>query len=122
MNFFQIYKIVPNEYTILVVETINIYFRRSFMCKINSGAQIKNLQDVQNLVIAILFRQEQEYYIENILEIVQQYMIGSPVRIQRDNLYSIILDNLDILYIRNKVKCKNGCYTPQPLKRKCLNF
>lgn len=88
------------------------------MCKINPGSQIKNQQDVQNLVIATLFRQEQEYYIDDILNIVQQYMTGSPVKIQKDNLYSIILDNLDILYIRNKVKCKNGCYTPQPLKRK----
>ncbi len=91
------------------------------MCKINSGAKIRNQQDVQNLVIATLFRQEKEYYIENILEIIQQYMIGSPVKIQNDSLYSMILDNLDFLYIRNKVKCKNGCYTPQPLKRKHLN-
>lgn len=88
------------------------------MCKINPGSQIKNRQDVQNLVIATLFRQEHEYYIEDILKIVQRYMIGSPVKIQKDNLYSIILDNLDILYIRNKVKCKNGCYTPQPMKKK----
>lgn len=88
------------------------------MCKINPGAQIKNQQDVQNLIIATLFRQEQEYYIDDILNIVQRYMTGSPVKIQKDNLYSIILDNLDILYIRNKVKCKNGCYTPQPMKRK----
>lgn len=88
------------------------------MCKINSGVLIKNRQDVQNLVIATLFRQEHEYNIENILSLVQQYMVGSPVKLQRDDLYSIISDNLDILYIRNKVKCKNGCYTPQPLKRK----
>lgn len=88
------------------------------MCKINSGVQIKDQQDVQNLIIATLFRQEQDYYIENILETVQRYMIGSPVKIQIDDLYSMILDNLDFLYIRNKVKCKNGCYTPQPLKRK----
>lgn len=90
------------------------------MCKINSGASIKNHQDVQNLVISTIFRQEKEYYIENILSLVQQYMVGSPVDMQRDDLYSIILDNLDILYIRNKVKCKNGCYTPQPFKRKHL--
>ncbi|WP_289747794.1 hypothetical protein [Thomasclavelia cocleata] len=87
------------------------------MCKISPGAQIKNQQDVQNLVIATLFRQEQEYYAENILEIVQQYMIGSPIKIQREHLYSIILDNLDFLYIINKVKCRNGLYTPQQVKR-----
>lgn len=91
------------------------------MCKINSGASIKNRQDVQNLVIATIFRQEKAYYIENILNLVQQHMIGSSVDIQKDDLYSIILDNLDILYIKNKVKCKNGCYTPQPLKRQYLN-
>lgn len=89
-----------------------------YMCKINSGSLIKNHQDIQNLVIATLCRQEREYNVETILDLVQHYMIGSPVKIERDNLYSIIMDNLDILYIRNKVKCKNGYYTPQPLKRR----
>lgn len=106
----------------IIVETIIINISGGFcMCKINSGASIKNRQDVQNLVIATIFRQEKAYYIENILNLVQQHMIGSSVDIQKEDLYSIILDNLDILYIKNKVKCKNGCYTPQPLKRQYLN-
>lgn len=88
------------------------------MCKINVGSSIKNQQDVQNLIIATINRQEKEYRIEHILRLVQRYMVGSPLDIQRNKLYSIILDNLDILYIRNRVKCRNGFYTPQPLKRK----
>jgi len=85
------------------------------MCKINSGVSIKNRQDVQNLIVATLFRQEQSYYIENILDLISHYMVGSPVELQRKTLYHLISDNLDDLYIRNKVKCKNGCYTPQPI-------
>lgn len=86
------------------------------MCKVNSGAMIKTQQDVQNLVIGILFRQQHVYRIENIIDLVQYYMDGSSITITKDQLHHIILENLDLLYIKNKVKCKNGYYTPQPLK------
>ena len=92
------------------------------MCKINSGVLVKNHQDVQNLIIATLFRQEHSYYIENILELISHYMIGSPVEIQRKTLYRLVSDTLDDLYIRNKVKCKNGCYIPQPIRNNITNL
>lgn len=86
------------------------------MCKVSSGASIKNWQDVQNLVIGIILRQQEEYCIENILDLVQYYMVGSPINAKENELYGVILNNLDLLYIRNKVKCKNGYYIPQPIK------
>lgn len=86
------------------------------MCKVKSGALVENYQDVQNLVIGILNRQEKYYHIENIIYLVQKYLKGSSVEIQEEQLKQIISNNLDMLYIRNRVKCKNGCYIPQPLK------
>lgn len=86
------------------------------MCKIYSGAMISNWQDVQNLVIGIILRQQQEYCIENILHLVERYMEGSSVIVQEKQLRDIIAKNLNLLYIRNKVRCKNGYYVPQPIK------
>lgn len=86
------------------------------MCKVNSGEQIQNRQDVQNLVTAIIFRQSGEYRIDDIVKIVSHYMKGSRCEISDDNLYYIILDTLDMLYIRNRIKCRHGIYAPLPLK------
>ena len=86
------------------------------MCKVKSGAQIKNQQDVQNLIVGIIFRQTGTYQIDDILNIVLYYMKDSPYNISEDDLYYIISDTLDMLYIRNRIKCKNGVYTSSPFK------
>jgi pantothenate kinase-related protein Tda10 len=86
------------------------------MCKVKSGAKIKNQQDVQNLVIGIIFRQRAAYQIDNILSIVLYYMKNSQYEISVDDLYDTIADTLDMLRVRNRVKCRNGIYTPLPLK------
>lgn len=90
------------------------------MCKINSGALIKNRQDVQNLIVATLFRQEETYDIKQMVSLVSHYMVGSPVKMEEEKLYGLVSDNLDDLYIRNKVKCKNGRYIPQPMSNSAI--
>lgn len=87
------------------------------MSKVKSGAAIRNLQDVQNLITGIIFRQQQEFRIENILDLVEYYMQGSALNIQNQQLYKMIDDNLDVLYIRNKVRCRDGYYKLQPLSQ-----
>ena len=86
------------------------------MCKVKSGVQIKNQQDVQNLVIGIIFRQRMPYRIHDILNIVLYYTKNSQYNISEDDLYYTISDTLDMLYDRNRIKCENGIYTPLPLK------
>ncbi len=86
------------------------------MCKVKSGAQIENRQDIQNLIIGIIFRQCKPYRIEDILDIVLYYTKNSHYKIDEEELYCLISDSLDMLYVRNKVKCTNGVYTPQHLK------
>lgn len=56
------------------------------MCVVNSGTLVKNRQDVQNLVIGIIFRQQDKYTPENIIHIVQYYMKGSPYLIDKESL------------------------------------
>lgn len=98
---------------------IRAILKEDFMCRVGSGASIKNRQDLQNLVIGIINRQQQYYRVEDILDLVQYYLEGSSINLSVEQLRKIITDNLDMLYIRNRVKCINGCYIPQPLNQIC---
>ncbi len=86
------------------------------MCKVKSGTQIKNQQDIQNLVIGIIFRQYKPYQLDDVLNIALYYTKKSKYKISEDDLYYIIYDTLDMLCIRNRIKCKNGVYTSLPFK------
>ena len=83
------------------------------MCNVNSGVLIKNKQDVQNLVIGIIFRQQDKYKRENIIDIVQYYMEGSPFVINENVLQNIISENLNLLCRNDKIQCKNGYFIPR---------
>ncbi len=83
------------------------------MCNVNSGVLIKNKQDVQNLVIGIIFRQQDKYKPENISDLVQCYMKGSTFSIDKTAIQNIILDNLSLLHRNDKIQCKNGYYIPR---------
>lgn len=87
------------------------------MCKVNSGVLIKNGQDVQNLVIGIIFRQQDKYKPRNIIEIVQYYMKGSAFSIDESALQEIILENLNLLCRNDKIQCKNGYFIPRAFNR-----
>ena len=56
------------------------------------------------------------YRIDDILNIVLYYMKDSQYEIPADDLYDTIADTLDMLYIRNRIKCRNGVYAPLPFK------
>lgn len=83
------------------------------MCNVKSGVLVENRQDVQNLVIGIIFRQQYKYKIENIVAAVQYYMKGSSVTMDTDSLREIISDNLNLLHRNDKIKRKNGYYIPR---------
>lgn len=50
------------------------------MCKVKTGEAVLNLQDVQNLVTGIVFRQVCSFKRGELLRAVDHYMIGSPIR------------------------------------------
>lgn len=86
------------------------------MCKVKSGTQIKNQQDIQNLVVGIIFRQRVAYRIDDILNIVLYHTKNSQYCVSEEDLYYNISDTLDMLCTRNRIRCKNGVYTPMPFK------
>ena len=58
------------------------------MCKVKSGVLITNKEDVQNMIIGIIFRQQKKYRL-------------------------IVDENLDILSRNGAICCKNGNYIPE---------
>jgi hypothetical protein len=83
------------------------------MCKVKSGVQLKNKEDVQNLVIGIIFRQQTKYTMKDICATVQYFLQDTQIEISQKNVVRIVEDNLDLLNRRGKIYCRNGCYTPQ---------
>lgn len=76
------------------------------MCKIKSGASIKNNEDVNNLILAVLLRQSSDYRIDNICNIVQDYLKGSDCILQSKDIKSRVFSMLDILSRNGEVKCE----------------
>ncbi len=83
------------------------------MCKVKSGNLIQTKQDVQNLIIGIINRQEKTYNKKKILELTEYYMQGSNVIMSSRDLIKLISTYLDMLYRNNRVCCKNGQYIPK---------
>ena len=83
------------------------------MCKVKSGVLITNKEDVQNMIIGIIFRQQTKYRREHILESAKKYFKGSALEINNNALGLIVDENLDILSRNGAICCKNGNYIPE---------
>lgn len=83
------------------------------MCKVKTGSLIKNQEDVQNLIISIINRQDREYSKDRILELAEYYLQGSSLVFSKKHLNDMISRNLDISYRNESISCKNGYYMPQ---------
>lgn len=83
------------------------------MCKVKSGELLKNEQDVQNLVIAIINRQQEIYNKEKIFTIVKYHFRGAKIEMSNEILLNMIDDNLAFLYRKGLINCRNGYYFPQ---------
>ena len=82
------------------------------MCKIKFGKQLTSLQDMQNLVIGILLRQQYEYNKVQIYNCVNNYCTGAEYKMSQRAIVKLIDKNLDFLSRIGVVQCKNGQYIP----------
>ena len=85
------------------------------MCKVKSGIHLTNQEDVQNLVIGIIFRQQKKYRLEDICLSVQYYIQGTQLEMNSKKLCRLVEENLDLLNRRGKLYCRNGYYMPQTI-------
>lgn len=85
------------------------------MCKVKTGSAVYDLQDVQNLVTGIVFRQMIEFRREDLLLAVRKYMQGSPVENQHHKIEHIVDSTLSICVYNNWLTCRRDTYVPTKL-------
>jgi len=82
------------------------------MCKVKTGGAVLNLQDVQNLVTGIVFRQVCSFKRSELLDAVNHYMTGSPIR--NDHKVEAIVDATLRTCISNDwLLYQRGSFLPQ---------
>ena len=82
------------------------------MCKVKTGEAVLNLQDVQNLVTGIVFRQVCSFKRGELLRAVDHYMIGSPIK--NDHKVEAIVDATLMTCISNDwLFYQRGSFLPQ---------
>lgn len=82
------------------------------MCNVKTGKAVLNLQDVQNLVTGIVFRQVCSFNRGELLKAVNHYMAGSPVK--NDPKIEAIVDATLMTCISNDwLLYQRGYFHPQ---------
>lgn len=85
------------------------------MCKIKSGENVKNEQDLENLITGLILRQENEFQEKRIYDLLEMYSKGSPLNISMDRKMQLIGNALDIFCRYGDVICRDGIYKTRDL-------
>lgn len=85
------------------------------MCKIKSGENIKNEQDLKNLITGLIFRQDKDFDEERILNLLEMHTMGSPLNVTKDRKMQLIGNALDIFCRYGDVICRGGIYRTRDL-------
>ncbi len=90
------------------------------MANVLHNEDVKNEQDLQNLVIGIIFRQDNPYKSESIVRIVNHYLRRSVFQGNTKLIRQHVNDTLDLLLFHDNVRCINGLYYPKDPITKCF--
>lgn len=82
------------------------------MCKVKFGTALMNESDVQNLIVGIIFRQQEQYKEGDILNLARKYTENSSFKVSTLYLQKMIEENLDFLVRFGRIKCLDGMYFP----------
>lgn len=80
------------------------------MANVMHNEDVKNTQDLQNLVIGIIFRQDKSFRTEDIVQTVNYWLKGSEFYDNFKLIKKYVTDNLDFLQNLDRVRCRNGTY------------
>ena len=79
--------------------------------RIKTGADIKKLQDVVDLTVAVLYKYApRKYTFNDVVSAVDKYMQGSSLSLSRIRYFLLIQDLLDVYEERGFVKLQDGKY------------
>lgn len=80
------------------------------MANVLHNEDVKNEQDLQNLVIGIIFRQDKPFTSDSVIKTVNYWLKGSDFYDNIELIEEHVTDSLDLLQNRDKVRCSNGVY------------
>ena len=84
--------------------------------KIRTGKEVKNKQELQNLIVAILNRQQHPYEKGYIVKAVKYYLKGS-IYLKSKETVEMIDENLDFMYRKGLIDCRLGIFYPRVVGR-----
>lgn len=88
------------------------------MANVLHNEDVKNKQDLQNLVIGIIFRMDKPFTDDSVIQLVNYYLKGSIFYDNIDLIKEYVSDNLDFLQNRDTMRRINGiCYMKNPLTK-----
>lgn len=82
------------------------------MCMVKTGATVCNLQDVQNLVTGIIFRQLHGFRRDELVFAVNHYLSGSPMRNESSKVENIIDSTLTVCVCNDWLLRQGKTYSP----------
>ncbi len=86
------------------------------MANVKHNKDIQNEQDLQNLVIGIIFRMNKPFTKEKVISLVNYYLKGSSFYENMPLIEQYVSDNLDFLQVRGTMRRRNGiCYMRNPI-------
>jgi len=86
------------------------------MANVKHNQDVKNEQDLQNLVIGIIFRMDKPFTEEKIVSLVNRYLKGSIFYKNNPLIKQHVSDSLDLLQNWDKMRRRNGvCYMRNPI-------
>lgn len=85
------------------------------MCRIKSGAQIREIYDVQNIVTACILRSSRPYSISGLTQTVKNACRGSSINITETQIEKLVRDTTMAFQRIKLVTAYNGQYYAYPV-------
>lgn len=85
------------------------------MARVKHGKDVKNKSDLQNVVIGIINRMQEEFTRDKIIEMVDYNLKGSEFYGNLKLIEKVVEENLSFLYRVGFINCWNGKYSPQEI-------
>ena len=77
---------------------------------IRVGKEIRSNEDIRNLIVSIILRQNSDFKKQGIFGLAKEYLKGSKVEMTNDDILTMIENVLDVLGKNGEITCWNGKY------------
>ena len=81
------------------------------MCKVKSGNDLKNEQDIRNLIVGLILRQQEQFTAQDIERLTQEFSVGAKYNLDEHRITLIIRDSLEDFSRYSILQCRNGQYS-----------